>query len=67
VNPRPESAALDALYDDAYYAGHADFSYGDERKVEPQVRARAAGRLARVERTLAADGVATRRVVADGR
>ncbi len=51
------------LYGDAFYAGLAEYSYGDERKCEPQVRVRAAGRLARIERTLAADGVATRRVV----
>ncbi len=63
MNPRPDADALDALYTDAYYAGAAEFSYDDERRHEPRVRVRAAGRLACVERMLAADGVATRRVV----
>jgi len=63
MNPRPDSDELAAFYSDEYYAGAADFSYDDERKHEPRVRVRAAGRLARVERTLADDGVATRRVV----
>jgi SAM-dependent methyltransferase len=63
MNPRPDADELAAFYRDEYYAGGADFSYGDERMIEPRVRVRAAGRLARVERMLAADGVATRRVV----
>jgi SAM-dependent methyltransferase len=63
MNPRPDADALAAFYTDEYYAGGAEFSYDDERKHEPRVRVRAAGRLARVERMLAADGVATRRVV----
>lgn len=62
-NPRPSDAALDRLYDDAYYAGDADFSYGDDRKLDPQVRVKAAGRLERVERLLDASGIATRRLV----
>lgn len=63
VNPRPSDADLAKLYGEAYYAGEADYSYADERQHEPQVRVRAAGRLARVEAMLARDGVATRRVV----
>ncbi len=66
MNPRPPRAALDALYTDAYYAGEAEFGYADEREQEPQVRVRAAGRLARVERLLAADAITTRRVVEIG-
>jgi len=63
MNPRPPDVALDQLYDADYYAGEADFSYSDDRRHEPQVRAKAAGRLARVERMLDRDGIATRRVV----
>jgi len=63
MNPRPDAMELAALYSDAYYAGAVEFSYDDERRHEPRVRVRAAGRLARVERMLAAAGVATRRVV----
>lgn len=66
VNPRPSAAALDAMYDDAYYAGEADFSYADERKTEQQVRVRAEGRLARVARLLEGDEIGTRRVVEIG-
>ena len=51
---------------DAYYAGEADFSYADERAQQEQVRVRAAGRLAGVERLLARDGIGTRRVVEIG-
>jgi len=63
VNPRLPSERLDAYYDAAYYGGAADWHYADEREHEAQVRVRAAARFARVERMLAADGVATRRVV----
>lgn len=63
MSPRPAAEELAKLYGDAFYAGDAEYSYGDERKCEPRVRVRAAGRLARIEGTLAADGVATRRVV----
>jgi 2-polyprenyl-3-methyl-5-hydroxy-6-metoxy-1,4-benzoquinol methylase len=63
MNPRPSAEELAELYGDAFYAGAAEYSYGDERRCEPQVRVRAAGRLARVERLLAKEGVATRRVV----
>jgi SAM-dependent methyltransferase len=63
MNPTPSDVELASLYRDEYYAGAADYSYEDERRHEPRVRVRAAGRLARVERLLAADGVATRRVV----
>jgi 2-polyprenyl-3-methyl-5-hydroxy-6-metoxy-1,4-benzoquinol methylase len=63
MNPRPDADALAAFYTEEYYAGAAEYAYDDERKHEPRVRVRAAGRLARVERLLAADGVATRRVV----
>jgi 2-polyprenyl-3-methyl-5-hydroxy-6-metoxy-1,4-benzoquinol methylase len=65
MNPRPDAADLARLYGEAYYAGHAEFSYADEREPrhEPRVRVKAAGRLARVEATLASRGVVTRRVV----
>jgi SAM-dependent methyltransferase len=63
MNPRPDVDELAALYHDGYYGGAAEYAYDDEREHEPRVRVRAAGRLARVERTLADDGVATRRVV----
>lgn len=63
MSPRPSPETLAGLYRDEFYAGAADYSYGDERKCEPQVRVRAAGRLARVEAALAAGGVTTRRVV----
>ena len=66
VNPRPPREELDSFYDDAYYAGTADWHYADERTREPQVRVRAAGRLARVEAMLARSGVVTRRVVEMG-
>lgn len=62
-SPRPSDAELAALYDHDYYAGVGDYTYVDERKQEAQVRVRASGRLARVERMLAAEGIATRRVV----
>ena len=62
-NPRPDAEALARLYGDEFYSGAAEYAYGDERKCEPQVRVRAAGRLARVEAMLAASGVTTRRVV----
>lgn len=63
MNPRPAAEELARLYGDAFYSGAAEYSYGDERRCEPQVRVRAAGRLARVEALLAGDGVATRRAV----
>jgi SAM-dependent methyltransferase len=63
MNPRPNADQLAALYTGDYYAGHADYSYEDERKVEPRVRIRAAGRLQRIERMLDADGIRTRRVI----
>ncbi len=63
VNPRLPREHLDAYYDAAYYGGGADWHYADERKREAQVRVRAAGRLGRVERTLAAAGIGARRVV----
>lgn len=62
-NPRPPDDELDAYYDHDYYAGEADFSYADERRNEARVRVKAAGRLARIERRLAAAGVETRRVL----
>ncbi len=63
VAPPPSRAQLDAFYDADYFGGAADWHYADEREHEAQVRVRAAGRLARVERLLAASGIATRRVV----
>jgi SAM-dependent methyltransferase len=63
MSPRPSAEGLAALYGDAFFSGAAEYSYRDERECEPQVRVRAAGRLSRVERMLAADGVASRRVV----
>ncbi len=66
INPRPPDDVLDAYYNDAYYAGEADFHYGDERKLEPQIRVRAAGRLVQLEERLARAGITTRRVVEIG-
>jgi SAM-dependent methyltransferase len=63
MSPRPSPQDLATLYRDEFFAGDADYSYGDERKIEPQVRVRAAGRLARVERMLAEGSVTTRRAV----
>ena len=63
MNPRPPAEQLAALYDEGFFSGDGEYVYVDERLVEPQVRARAAGRLARVERTLAARGVGSRRLV----
>jgi SAM-dependent methyltransferase len=63
MNPRPTDAQLAAFYDEGFFSGEGEYAYVDERKVEPQVRVRAAGRLARVERTLAERGVGSRRLV----
>ncbi len=63
MNPRPAPEQLAKLYGEGYYAGTADYSYEDERKIEPRVRIRAAGRLQRIERMLEADGIRTRRVI----
>jgi len=63
VNPRLPREHLDAYYDEGYYGGTSDWHYADEREQQPQVRVRAAARLARLERMLAETGVSTRRVV----
>ncbi len=63
MNPRPTDAQLASFYDEGFFSGDGEYVYVDERTVEPQVRARAAGRLARVERTLASRGVGSRRLV----
>ena len=63
VNPRLPAEHIDAYYDEGYYGGSSDWHYEDERRLEPQVRARAAARLAGLERRLAEGGVATRRVL----
>jgi len=63
VNPRLPREHIDAYYDAAYYGGTAGWHYADERLQEDQVRVRAAARLARLESRLAAEGVASRRVV----
>lgn len=63
MDPRPSDEQLAAYYDHAFFEGDGEYAYVDERRVEPQVRVRAAGRLARVERTLAARGVGSRRLV----
>jgi len=63
MDPRPSDEQLAAFYDEGFYAGDGEYAYVDERTVEPQVRVRAAGRLARVERMLAARGVGSRRLV----
>jgi len=66
INPRPSSVELDALYDAGYYEGSSDWHYADERERQPQVRIRAAGRLARVAELLRVAGVTSRRVVEIG-
>jgi SAM-dependent methyltransferase len=63
VNPRLPLDRIHDYYDAGYYGGTSDWHYADERRQEEQVRVRAAGRLAGVEARLAADGIATRRVV----
>lgn len=63
MNPRPTAESLAAFYDAGFFSGDGEYAYVDERTVEPQVRVRAAGRLARVERMLAARGIGARRVV----
>jgi SAM-dependent methyltransferase len=63
MDPRPSDERLAAFYDEGFFAGEGEYAYVDERTVEPQVRVRAAGRLARVERMLAARGVGSRRLV----
>jgi len=52
-SPRPEEADLAGMYDEKYYtgkgAGAGDYTYADERALEPEVRLKAAARLARIE------------------
>ncbi len=52
-SPRPEEADLAEMYDEKYYtgkgAGSGDYTYADERTKEPEVRLKAAARLARIE------------------
>ena len=63
MNPRPSSERLAEFYNEGFFSGDGEYAYVDERTVEPQVRVRAAGRLARIERMLVADGVDSRRLV----
>jgi SAM-dependent methyltransferase len=63
MNPRPSDERLAAFYDEGFFSGDGEYAYVDERTVEPQVRVRAAGRLARVERMLAAERIGSRRLV----
>src|SRR5262245_16313740 len=63
MSPRPTAEQLPAFAAEGFFAGDGEYAYVDERKVEPQVRVRAVGRLARVERMLAARGVGSRRLV----
>ncbi len=58
-SPRPAEDEADAYYDETYYAGgdgEGAFAYEDERQHEPVARARARGRLARMESVLGAPG-----------
>jgi len=58
-SPRPAEDEADAYYDETYYAGgdgEGAFAYEDERQHEPVARARARGRLARMERVLPGTG-----------
>jgi SAM-dependent methyltransferase len=52
-SPRPSDADLLGMYDENYYTaksgGDGDYTYADERAKEPEVRLKAAARLARVE------------------
>ena len=52
-SPRPSDADLPAMYDERYYTGRGakegDYTYADERTKEPDVRLKAAARLARIE------------------
>jgi SAM-dependent methyltransferase len=52
-SPRPREADLAGMYDEKYYtgegAGAGDYTYADERSKEPEVRLKAAARLARIE------------------
>jgi SAM-dependent methyltransferase len=58
-SPRPEEEEADRYYDETYYRGgdgEGAFAYEDERTHEPLARARARGRLARMERWLDGPG-----------
>ena len=52
-SPRPSEADLAGMYDERYYTGkgarEGDYTYADERRREPEVRRKAAARLARIE------------------
>jgi len=52
-SPRPSEEDLAGMYDEKYYtgkgAGTGDYTYADERTREPEVRLKAAARLARIE------------------
>lgn len=63
MNPAPGADALASFYTEEFFTGAAAYHYQDERAAEARVRVRASGRLAFLERLLAARGVATRRIV----
>ncbi len=52
-SPRPRDEDLASMYDENYYTGKdatpGDYTYADERAKEPEVRLKAAARLARIE------------------
>ncbi len=52
-SPRPRDEDLGSMYDEKYYTGRdakaGDYTYADERAKEPEVRLKAAARLARIE------------------
>jgi SAM-dependent methyltransferase len=58
-SPRPAEGDADGYYDEAYYRGTGDegaYAYEDERTHEPLARARARGRLRRMESELPGTG-----------